>query len=163
MPDENRQKDAVSIILFSGDLDKAMAAFTIANGAAGSGMPVSMFFTFWGLSLLRQEKGDGHSFLENLFKKMMPAGADNVGLSRFNFGGMGAKMLRKMLHQKESFTPEALLKMAMDRGVAFTVCEASMKILGITREELIPYERLSISGVDSFLQSALESKIHLFI
>jgi peroxiredoxin family protein len=163
MSGENAEKESVSIILFSGDLDKAMAAFTIANGAAGSGMSVNMFFTFWGLSLLRKVKGDGHSFLENLFKKMMPAGADSVGLSRFNFGGVGARLLRKMLRQKKAFTPESLIKMAMDRGVNFTVCEASMKILGITREELIDYDQLSISGVDSFLQAAWRSKIQLFI
>lgn len=163
MLDENTSKDSVSIILFSGDLDKAMAAFTIANGAAGSGMPVTMFFTFWGLSLLRKEKGVGHSFLEQLFKKMMPAGADTVGLSRFNFGGVGAWLLRKMLRQKQAFTPEKLLKMAMDRGVNFIVCEASMKILGIKEDELIAYDHLSVSGVDSFLQSARESRTQLFI
>ncbi|HEX2953242.1 MAG TPA: DsrE/DsrF/DrsH-like family protein [Bacillota bacterium] len=163
MSDDNGSKDSVSMILFSGDLDKAMAAFTIANGAAGSGMPVTIFFTFWGLSLLRKEKGEGDSFLENLFKKMMPAGAETVGLSRFNFGGMGAKMLRKMLHQKEAFTPESLMKMAMERHVNFVVCEASMKILGITQDELIDYDHLSISGVESFLQLAKGSKIQLFI
>lgn len=160
MPDKT---DSVSIILFSGDLDKAMAALTIANGAAGGGMPVTVFFTFWGLSLLRRTKGRGHSFLEILFKKMMPAGADHVGLSRFNFCGIGARLLRTMLRQKDAMTPESLLKMAMDRHVHFIACEASLKILGITKEELIPYDHLTVAGVDSFLQTAKQSQIQLFI
>lgn len=156
-------QDSVSIILFSGELDRAMAALTVANGAAGQGMPVSIFFTFWGLSLLRQERGGAKSLLESLFKTMLPVGASSVGLSRFNFGGLGRILLRKMLRDKEAQTPEDLLKMAMEREITFIACDASLKILGLTKEELISYDRLHVAGVESFLESARQAKIQLFI
>ena len=155
--------DSVSLILFNGDLDHSMAALTVANGAAGVGMSVHIFFTFWGLSLLRKQQGKSHSLLERLFKRMLPTGAASVGLSRFNFGGIGSRMIHTLLKRKNAMTPESLLKMAMERKVNFIACEASLKILGIPREELIDYEHLSVGGVDAFIKSARNSKIQLFI
>lgn len=155
--------DSVSIILFNGDLDHAMAALTVANGAAGAGMAVRIFCTFWGLSILRKERGGAHSWLEWAFKTMLPVGAERVGLSRFNFGGLGGRLLRKMLRDKEAMTPQSLLKMAMERHVEFIACEASLKIMGISHNELIAYDHLSVAGVDAFLQSAKGSSIQLFI
>jgi len=157
-------RDSMSIILFSGELDRAMAALTLANGAAGQGMRVSVFFTFWGLSLLRAKRGEAKTFLEGLFKTMLPVGASaTTSLSRFNFGGLGGSLLRRMLRSKEAQTPEDLLKMAMERQITFVACEASLKILGLTADELIPYDQLHVAGVDSFLESARQSKIQLFI
>lgn len=155
--------EQMSLILFSGDFDKAMAALTLANGAAGNDMQVSIFFTFWGISLLRQENLGSGLFLEKLFKTMMPLGADKIGLSKFNFCGVGPWLLKKLIRQKDGQTTQDLLKMAIERQVNFVACEASLKLLGITKEELIKYERLQVAGVDSFLKTALDSKIAMFI
>jgi peroxiredoxin family protein len=155
--------EQMSLILFSGDFDKAMAALTLANGAAGNGMKVNIFFTFWGISLLRRENQPSGLFLEKLFKSMMPLGADKIGLSKFNFCGVGPWLLKKLIRQKDGQTTQDLLKMAIERKVRFVACEASLKLLGINKEELINYEHLEVAGVDSFLNNALESKIAMFI
>lgn len=155
--------EQMSLILFSGDFDKAMAALTLANGAAGNGMQVNIFFTFWGISLLRQKNSGSDLFLEKLFKRMMPTGAEKIGLSKFNFCGIGPWLLKKLIRQKNGQTAQDLFKMAMERKIRFIACEASLKLLGIKPEELIPYERLELAGADAFLQSALESKIAMFI
>ena len=155
--------EQMSLILFSGDFDKAMAALTLANGAAGNGMQVSIFFTFWGISLLRQKNLGSELFLEKLFKTMMPIGADKIGLSKFNFCGVGPWLLKKLILHKDGQTTQDLLKIAIERKVRLVACEASLKLLGITNEELLKYELLEVAGVDSFLQTALESKIAMFI
>jgi peroxiredoxin family protein len=152
-----------TMILFSGDYDKAMAAFTLANGAAGNGMDVAIFFTFWGVSLLRHQTVHHQGFLENMFKTMLPMGPAELGLSKMNFGGIGAQLMEALIHQKKGQTLDDLFKMAQDRKIHFIACEASLKLLGIEPAELIPYERLEISGVDTFLKNASESKISLFI
>ena len=153
----------MSLILFSGDFDKAMAALTLANGAAGRGMQVNIFFTFWGISLLRRKNLESKFFLEKLFKTMMPVGTENLGLSKFNFCGIGPWLLKKLIRQKDGQTTQDLFKMAIDREVRFIACEASLKLLGIKKEELIEYEHLEVAGVDTFLHSALESKIAMLI
>ena len=155
--------EQMSIILFSGDFDKAMAALTLANGAAGNGMQVSIFFTFWGISLLRQSNPKSGFFLERLFKTMMPLGTEKIGLSKFNFCGIGPWLLKKLIRQKDGQTTQDLLKMAIERNISFVACEASLKLLGIAKEELINYGHLQVAGVDAFLQNALESKIAMFI
>jgi peroxiredoxin family protein len=155
--------EQMSLVLFSGDFDKAMAALTIANGAAGNGMQVGIFFTFWGIGLLRREKQSNGLFLEKLFKTMMPLGAEKLGLSKFNFCGVGPWLLKKLIRQKDGQTTQDLLKMAIERKVRFVACEASLKLLGINKEELINYEHLEVAGVDSFLKNALESKVTMFI
>jgi peroxiredoxin family protein len=155
--------DSISMILFNGDLDHTMAALTLANGAAGAGMRVNIFFTFWGISLIRKQRGQSHFLLERIFKRMLPTGAASLGLSRFNFGGIGARMIRFLLSRNNAMTPESLLQMAMERKVNFIACEASLKILGIPQDELINYDHLSVDGVDAFIESARDSKIQLFI
>lgn len=94
---------------------------------------------------------------------MMPLGADKIGLSKFNFCGVGPWLLKKLIRHKDGQTTQDLLKMAIERKVRFIVCEASLKLLGITKEELLKYEHLQVAGVDSFLKTALESKIAMFI
>lgn len=156
-------QDRATIILFSGDMDKAMAAFTIADGAAGMGMDVSMFFTFWGVSLLRKQVGGGKLLLERMFKRMMPVGPGSLGLSKMNFGGIGAGLMRRLMRQRDSATLPQLMQMAMDRKIEFIACEASLKIIGIEPEELIDYERLRVGGVDAFLETARGAAVNLFI
>jgi peroxiredoxin family protein len=153
----------ISLILFSGDFDKAMAAFTIANGAAGAGIEVTIFFTFWGISLLRQTAIPGKSSLESLFKNMIPVGVNHIGLSKMNFLGLGPWLMKKLIRRKKGQTAQDLFRMAMDRQIRFIACEASLKLLGIDRTELINYNRLEIAGVDTFLENALQSKVSLFI
>jgi peroxiredoxin family protein len=152
-----------TLILFSGDFDKAMAALTLANGAAGEGMDVTIFFTFWGINLLRQKLIKRKLFLENMFKKMMPLGVNRIGLSKMNFCGLGPWMMKKLIRQKNGQTATDLFNMAMKRNVRFIACEASLKLLGISKDELIPYKRLEIAGVDVFLKNAVQSKIAMFV
>lgn len=153
----------MSLILFSGDFDKAMAALTIANGAAGKGIEVTIFFTFWGISLLRQTKTPGNHYLENLFKTIIPLGVNQIGLSKLNFLGLGPWLMKKLIREKKGQTAQDLFRMAMDRQIRFIACEASLKLLGIDRTELINYNRLEIAGVDAFLENALQSKVSMFI
>ena len=152
-----------SIILFSGDFDKSLAALTLANGAAGQGMEVSIFFTFWGLNLIRRRRIYGDYWLANLFKRLMPLGPDKVGLSRLNFCGCGSRLLKKLIRHQDGQTTRDLLQLAMERKVSFVACEASLKLLNLKREELIDYPRLEVGGVDAFLRTALESKLVFFI
>ena len=154
---------ALSLVLFSGDYDRAMAAFTIANGAAGAGDKVTVFFTFWGVSLLRKKKGTGQSLLQTVFKKLMPCGPGRLPLSRFNFAGLGPALLRRLIRQKKGQTLEELLHLASERGVEFVVCQASLNLLGLTLQELAPLPRLRVGDVHDFLQTAKNSAICLFV
>ncbi|TCL57112.1 peroxiredoxin family protein [Hydrogenispora ethanolica] len=156
-------KPKLSMILFSGDFDKAMAALTLANGAAGQGMEVTIFFTFWGMNLLRRTTLESNRFLEALFKRMMPVGVEKIGLSKMNFGGVGPWLMKKLIRQKDGQTAADLFRMAMERQIHFVACEASLKLLGIRPDELIHYDHLQIAGVDQFLQNARESQISFFI
>lgn len=151
------------LIFFSGDFDKAMAALTMANGAAGNGLEVTLFFTFWGINLLRKKYLPGQYRLENLFKRMMPIGASRIGLSKMNFGGIGPWLMKRLIRQKGGQTASDLFTMAMDRKIRFIACEASLKLLGISKAELIDYDHLEIADVDAFLTNALQSKITLFV
>lgn len=155
--------ERATLIMFSGDLDKAMAAFTIANGAAGQGLEVYIYFTFWGLSLLRKETGDGELFLEKMFKRMMPVGPEQAGLSQMNFVGAGSMLLKTLMDQKNSATLPDLMKMAREREIQFIACQASMDILGIKREELIDYQHLRVACVKTYLEVANGARINLFI
>jgi peroxiredoxin family protein len=161
--EQNTANQKFSLILFSGDFDKAMAALTLANGAAGNGLDVTIFFTFWGISLLRKKFTPGKRPLENLFKLMMPVGVSRIGLSKMNFLGLGSWFMKKLIRQKEGQTTQDLFKMAMERKIRFIACEASLQLLGISKAELIDYDRLEIAGVDTFLENALQSKISLFV
>lgn len=157
------ESNQFTLVLFSGDFDKAMAALTMANGAAGNGMAVSIFFTFWGTSLLRRKRIYHQNRLENLFKWMMPASPEQLGLSKMNFWGVGPFLMKRMIRQKKGQTVGDLFQMAQERKVKFVVCEASLKLLGVTPAELIEYEHLEIAGVDSFLTTACQAKAALFI
>jgi len=154
---------SVSIILFSGDYDRSMAAFGIANAAAGQGQPVSLFFTFWGLSLLRKTNGRAPNLLQRAFKRLMPIGADRVGLSRLNLGGMGPVLLKRLIRARHGQTLADLLRMAIDRQVDLIACEASMNLLGISRDELLDSPRVRVGDVHTFLGVAKEAEICLFV
>ncbi|MGB9812198.1 MAG: DsrE/DsrF/DrsH-like family protein [Thermovenabulum sp.] len=152
-----------TIIVFSGDLDKAMAAFIIANGAAAMGDEVTMFFTFWGLNILRKPEGVKvkKSFLENMFGKMMPRGAERLGLSKMNFGGLGAKMMKYIMKKKNVNTLGELIENAKALGVRLIACTMSMDVMGIRKEELI--DGIDFAGVATYLAEADEANLNLFI
>lgn len=156
-------KEDKSMVVFSGDLDKAIAAFIIANGAASMGRKVTMFFTFWGLNILRKpekvkaEKG----FMDKMFGMMMPRGSKKLGLSKMNMAGIGAKMIRRVMNNKNISSLEDLIKQAMDSGVNIVACTMSMDVMGITKDELI--DGIEYGGVAAYLGAAEESDVNLFI
>ncbi len=152
-----------TIIVFSGDLDKAMASFIIANGAAAMGNEVSMFFTFWGLNILRKPDKirTKKSFLEAMFGWMMPRGAGKLGLSKMNFGGIGAIMMKSIMKQKQVNTIQELIESAQALGVKMIACTMSMDVMGFKEEELI--DGLEFAGVATYLGEADEANVNLFI
>lgn len=152
-----------TIIMFSGELDKAMAGFIIANGAAAMGDEVTMFFTFWGLNILRRPENIPvkKGFLESLFGRMMPRGAAKLGLSKMNFGGMGAAMMKKIMKDKRVNTLPELISSAQGLGVKMVACTMSMDVMGIKEEELI--DGLEFAGVATYLGEADEARVNLFI
>ena len=159
----SQDKPAICIILFSGDLDKALSALALAWTAAGEGFTAHVFFTFWGLALLRKEKGGERHPLARLFKQLLPVGPDRLGLSKMNFGGLGARLMNKLIRDRQTETVGQLLKMAMERQVRFIACRGTMEILGIKETELIEYEQLTVGEVSTFLALAKEARIQLFI
>jgi len=152
-----------TIIVFSGDLDKVLAAFVIANGAAAMGDDVTMFFTFWGLNALRRpEKVKAKkSFLQAMFGGMMPRGVDKLGLSKMNFGGMGAKMMKIVMRQQNITSLPDLIQTAREQGIKMIVCTMSMDVMGIREEELV--DGLEYAGVAAYLGEADEANVNLFI
>ncbi|WP_139492522.1 DsrE/DsrF/DrsH-like family protein [Brevibacillus dissolubilis] len=156
-------KEKTTIVLFSGDLDKAIAAFIIANGAASYDHEVTIFATFWGLNALRKDtpvpikKG----FLEKMFGWMMPRGADNLPLSKMNFMGMGPKMIKHIMKKHNVVPLPDLIGMAKEQGVKLVACTMSMDLLGIQKEELL--DDLEYAGVGAYLGDASEGKVNLFI
>jgi peroxiredoxin family protein len=156
-----------TIILFSGDFDKVMAALIIANGAAAMGDDVTIFGTFWGLNILRKTEkvpsnGNGKkSTLQSMFGRMMPKGTKKLGLSKMNFAGMGAPMMRKVTKDAGGMSLEELFDSAREQGVKFVACTLSMDILGFKEEELI--DGLEYAGVAAYLGEADEANVNLFI
>ena len=156
-------EDKKTIVVFSGDLDKAMAAMIIASGAAAMGNEVTLFFTFWGLNLLRKPEAVSvkKNFLEAMFGWMMPRGARRATLSKMHMGGMGTAMMKYIMKTKNVSTPEELMRDAQNMGVKFIACSMSMDVMGIKPEELI--DGVEIGGVATYLGSADDANVNLFI
>lgn len=160
---EVKRPDGKTFVLFSGDLDKTIAAFIMANAAAAMGRRVTLFFTFWGLNILRNPKKVKvkKSFVEKMFGFMMPRGTKKLGLSRMNMGGMGAKMIRSVMKSKNVSSLEELIDSARAHGVRIVACQMSMDIMGIRQEELI--EGVELGGAATFIGSGEQSDMSLFI
>lgn len=152
-----------TMVVFSGDLDKVLASFIIANGAAALGKEVTMFFTFWGLNALRKSGNVPvkKSFIEKMFGMMMPKGSTKLRLSKMNMAGMGTKMMKKVMKDKNVDSLEDLMKAAMENGVKIVACTMSMDVMGIRKEELI--DGIEFAGVASYLGDAYDSQVNLFI
>ena len=157
------EKEKSTIVLFSGDLDKAIAAFIIANGAAAYDHEVTMFFTFWGLNTLRKEElvKVKKGWLESMFGWMMPRGAQKLGLSKMNFAGMGPKMIKHVMKKHNALTLPQLIELAREQGVKLVACTMTMDLLGLQQEELL--EGLEYAGVAAYLGDATDAKVNLFI
>ena len=151
----------MTMVVFSGDLDKAIAAFIIANGALTMGKKVTMFFTFWGLSILKKKNLSKKSFIEKMFAIMLPKNSQDLPVSKMNFFGIGAKMIRSVMKKKNIMSLEELMKKAEDLGVNITACTMSMDVMGISREELI--DGINYGGVGQYLGEAEKSNNNLFI
>jgi len=152
-----------TLIVFSGDLDKVLAAFIIANGAASMGRPVTMFFTFWGLNALRKQEKISvkKPIIDKMFGFMMPRGVKKLKLSNMNMAGMGTLMMKKVMKDKNVDSLEELMKKGMESGMKLVACTMSMDVMGITKEELI--DGVELAGVASYLGDAEESNVNLFI
>ena len=152
-----------AIIVFSGDLDKALAGFVLATGAAAAGLEVSMFFTFWGLSVLKKPgAGGGRKTLkESMFSLMTPSSSLGLGTSQMNFFGIGAAMMRSMMKEKNIASLEELMDVARELGVKLMACTMSMDVMGVTKEELI--DGLEYGGVAAYMADASQSRVTLFI
>lgn len=157
------EKKKTTIVLFSGEYDKAMAAYIIANGAAAYDHEVTIFHTFWGLNALRKDaqipvkKG----FLEKMFGKMMPRGADKMRLSNMNFAGMGPKMIKHVMKKHNAMPLPQLIELAQEQDVKLIACTMTMDLLGLQKEELV--EGIEYAGVAAYIGDAEEGNINLFI
>ena len=152
-----------TIVVFSGDFDKAMAAFIIANGAAAMGSDVTMFFTFWGLNVLRRPEPVTvqKNLVERVFGWMMPRGADRLGLSKMHMGGMGLAMIKGIMRKKHVDSLPELIEKARAAGVRLVACSMSMDLMGIRYEELL--DGVEQGGVAMYLQNAESGNVNLFI
>ena len=160
--EEQLPEDRVTIVVFSGELDRVLASLIIATGALAMGQQVSMFFTFWGLNALRKQRiMDGKNLPEKMMAMMTPATTHQMGVSKMNFFGVGAKMLRYMMKEKNVETFESLLDLAEEMGATMYSCTMSQDVMGIKREEL--RENAEDAGVAGFMADALRSKATLFI
>ena len=155
-------EDRVAVVVFSGTLDRVLAAFIIATGAAAMGQQVSMFFTFWGLSVLKKHKElSGKTISQQMMALMTPGSSMSLPASNMNFFGVGAKMLRSMMRGKNVNSLEQMILLAQELGVRMTACEMSRDLMGIKESELI--DGLESGGVASFLADSLKARTSLFI
>ena len=155
--------DAATIVVFSGDLDKALTGFVLATGAAAAGLETSMFFTFWGLSVLRKKGAPGgpKSLAERILALMTPASSEELGTSRMNYFGLGAVMLRKLMKDKGIASLEELMALARELDVKMIACTMSMDAMGLRREELV--DGLSFGGVATYMADAARSRVTLLV
>jgi len=162
---EPAQENKLSMIVFSGDLDKLLAAMIIATGAAAMGMKVVLFFTFWGTAALRNPKAKigGKDLMSKMFGWMLPTGRDQVKLSNMNMGGMGTAMMKSLMKKKNAPSLDQLFEMAAELGVEIKVCEMSMDLMGFTHDEIIDYPNIEYVGVATFLAHSQASKNQLFL
>ena len=155
--------DGKSFILFSDDLDKALATFVLANGAAATGKKVTIFFTFWGLNAIKKERKPRveKDLFGKMFGMMLPSSSQHLKLSKMNMGGIGSKMMRFIMKNKGIESLETLRQQAIDNGVEFIACQMSMDVMGVKKEELL--DNVTIGGVATYMDRAEHANVNLFI
>ncbi len=158
---EGNTPEKVSLVVMSGDMDKVMGAFIIANGAAAFDMEVTMFFTFWGLKAIQKGNLTGKTFFGRMLGMMNRGGIDRIGPSKFNFGGIGRWMFKKMMGNHNVTPLPKMLEQAQELGIKLIACEMSMNVMEIDKSDFI--DGVVMGGVGSFIAEASESKIQLFI
>lgn len=156
-------KKKTTIVLFSGDYDKAMAAYIIANGAAAYDHDVTIFHTFWGLNALRKEENISvkKGFMEKMFGKLMPRGSGKMGLSKMNFGGIGPKMIKGIMKKHNAVPLPQLVEMAQEQDIKLIACTMTMDLLGLQKEELL--DGIEYAGVGAYIGDAEDGNVDLFI
>ena len=160
----NAREDRLSMVVFSGSLDRLIAAFVIATGAASMGMQVNLFFTFWATAALRRESVHvKKTFLGKMFGWMLPSGSKKLPLSQMNMAGMGPVMIRQIMKNKGVASLEEMIALSGELGVHVAVCTMSMDLLGMREEEMIEYPDLIYCGVAKFLETAAPGKLTLFL
>jgi peroxiredoxin family protein len=158
------QQEKLSLIVFSGSLDRLIAGFVLATGAAAMGMQVSMFFTFWGTAALRREQVHvNKTLLERMFGWMLPKGVKKLPLSQMNMAGGGPAMIRYVMKKNGVASVEEMIELSKELGVELNVCSMSMELLGMKPEELIDYPGRTFCGVAKFLETAAPGKITMFL
>ena len=158
-----RAGQSAALVVFSNDFDRAMAAFILANGLSAAGMKVSMFFTFWGLSVLRRNPAPAvkKNFISRMFGFMLPKGPEKLALSKLNMMGMGSAMMKSVMKRKHVLTLPELIQSAREAGVRFIACDMAMDVMGITRDELDNVDE--VAGVATFAELVKDSGTTLFI
>lgn len=160
----NAPEDKLSMVVMSGDMDKLLASFIIATGAAAMFEKVVMFFTFWSIPALKDPKKTvSKDTVSKMFELMLPNGAGGTKLSKMHMGGMGKLMIESIMKKHNVMSLGALMKTAADSGVQIYVCQMSMDLMGYKMEELIDYPNMKSAGVGKFLGEAGTSKSTLFI
>lgn len=156
-------KNGQTIVVFSDDFDKVLASFVISNGAAASGKPVTLFFTFWGLNVLRKcnFKEKNKCIIGKMFDFMLPKCVENLPLSKMNMGGLGSLMMKKIMKSKNIFSLKELIQSAQENGVKFIACSMSMDVMGIKQEEFI--DGVEIGGVANYIAESNGANSNLFI
>ena len=156
--------DKTTLIVFSDDLDKVLAAFNIATGSASMGMEVTMFFTFWGLNVIRKDKPSkiSSNWMKRLLGMMNLGGADRLKLSKFHMVGIGTGMMKMLMKKSNMPSIKEMISLSRELGVKMVACTTTMEIMGIHKEDLIPEVDI-IAGVATYLENAKESKVNLFI
>lgn len=161
---QETKPDGVTIVLLSGDMDRAMAAFIIATGAAAMGMRVTMFFTFWGLNAIRRKgaSGSAKDWLRRMFGMLNKGGAEAMPLSKFHFGGIGTSMMKRVMRDHRMPGIPELIETAQDLGVHFIACTTTMGLMGIAKDTLIEGVD-QLAGVTTYLAEAKQGTVNLFI
>ncbi len=159
------RESKLSMVVFSGELDKQLAAMIIATGAAAMGLKVVLFFTFWATAALRDpaKRVNGKSFMGRMFAVMLPKGRNRLKLSQMHMAGAGTAMLKALMKSRNTASLDQLFEIAGQMGVEIKICEMSMSLMGFKREEMIDYPGLEVCGVATFLANANESSVQLFI
>jgi peroxiredoxin family protein len=162
---ENSRKDQLSMAIVSGDMDKILAAMVISLAAAAMDTHVKLFFSFWSLSALRdnKKKAKGKDFISKMFGIMLPKGKNKLKLSKMNMAGMGPVMIKSLMKKQGVLSLDQMFKEAAELGIEITICEMSMNLMGFKKEEMIDYPNIRYAGATTFVADANESSIQLFI
>ena len=160
----DKKPERVTLVVLSGDMDRVMAAFIIATGAASMGMRVTMFFTFWGLNAIRRPgaRSAARDWLRRMFGFLNKGGADTLPLSRFHFGGLGTSMMKRVMKQNRMPGVAELMEMAKDLGVQFIACTTTLGLMGISKDTLIEGVD-QFAAVSTYLAEAKDAQVNLFI